>query len=126
MKRLEAIIAATLVTGAVALCMLLIGLNALLNPSAVRASNAPGSAVSVPNSAGSNSVAPNSGLNNSADQAQITELQNQISQYQQQLDQANTQLQQYQQVMIQLQQSGVIRIGRDGTILLRAPRGDDD
>ncbi len=122
MKRLEAIIAAALVTGVVALCRLSIGLNALLNPSTVRASDAPGTGLN----AAPNSVASSSNLNNSADQAQIAELQNEISQYQQQLDQANAQLQQYQQVLIQLQQSGVIRIGRDGTILLRAPRGDGD
>ncbi len=122
MKRLEAIIAATLVTGAVALCMLLIGLNALLNPNTVRASDAPGTGLN----AAPNSAAPSSNLNNSADQVQITELQSEISQYQQQLDQANAQLQQYQQVLTQLQRSGVIRIGRDGTILLRAPSGDDD
>ncbi len=117
MKRLEAIIAAAVVTGLVALCMVVIGLNALLNPSSVLASNAPGVAAA---------TVPNSVSTSGANSAQITQLQNQVSQYQQQLDQANTQLDQYQQVLQQLQQSGVIRITPDGQILLRARRGDGD
>ncbi len=120
MKRLQAIIAAAIVTGLVALCMMLIGVNALLNPNTVQASNAPGSAaVSAAN------PAPNNVQNNGASAAQITELQNQIAQYQQQLDQANAQLGQYQQILQQLQQVGVIRITGDGQILLRGGRGGD-
>jgi uncharacterized protein HemX len=112
MKRLGAVIAAAVITGLVALCMLLIGLNALLNPNSVRASDVATSAVA---------NTPGVGV----DPAQTTQLRNLIAQYQDrekqyqaQLDQANTQIHQYQQVMAELQQRGVIRITNDGQILV--------
>ncbi len=118
MKRLEAIIAAAIITGVVAVCMLLIGINALLNPNSVRASDAPTSATLNMRSGG-------------GDQTQISQLQNLIMQYQNrekqyqtQLDQANAQIQQYQQVLAELQQSGVIRITNDGQILVRRGFGE--
>ncbi len=117
MKRLEAIIAATIITGLIALSMLLIGINSLLNPNTVKASDTPASTVVNATNAG-------------VDQAQIAQLQNLLAQYQErekqyqaQLDQANTQLEQYQQVLTALQQSGVIRITSDGRILLRRAGG---
>jgi uncharacterized protein HemX len=121
MKRLEAIIAATIITGVVALSMLLIGINALLNTNSVSASNSPTTtALNAPAPAG-------------VDQTQLTQYQTLISQYQgrekqyqAQLDQANTQLEQYQQVLSQLQSAGVIRITSDGRILLRGGGGGGD
>ncbi len=107
MKRLQALIAATIITGLVAFAMLLIGVNALLNASSVRPSNSPtAQVVSIPNGS-------------SVDQGQVAQLQNEVSQYQQQLDQANQQLQQYQQVLTGLQQMGIIRVGNDGTVQVR-------
>jgi predicted Rossmann fold nucleotide-binding protein DprA/Smf involved in DNA uptake len=120
MKRLEAIIAAAIITGVVALCMLLIGVNALLNPNSVPVSDSP-----VTTALNSTST--------TVDPAQVTQLQSLVTQYQSrekqyqtQLDQANTQLQQYQQVLIELQNAGVIQITSDGQILLRRGRGGDD
>ncbi len=122
MKRVQAVIAATIITGLVAMCMLLVGINAFFNPNAVQASNAPVGAIVSAQTSGT-------------DQTQVAQLQNQLAQYQQQLDQANAeiqqangQLQQYQQILQQLQQSGVIRVTRDGRILLPAfsGRGGDD
>jgi hypothetical protein len=126
MKRLQAIIAATIITGVVALSMLLIGINALLNPNSVAVSDSPtNTAVNAPTAP----TAPTAGV----DQAQVTQYQNLISQYQNrekqyqaQLDQANTQVQQYQQVLSQLQSAGVIRITSDGRILLRRGGSGDD
>jgi uncharacterized protein HemX len=125
MKRLEAIIAAAIITGVVALSMLLIGINALINPNSVAVSDSPAStAVSA---ATPNVTTPG------VDQAQIAQWQNLIAQYQgrekqyqAQLDQANTQLQQYQQVLSELQRAGVIQITNDGHILLRRGGGGDD
>lgn len=125
MKRLEAIIAAAIITGVVALSMLLIGINALINPNSVAVSDSPAS------------VALNSTTTNTSptavDPAQVTQWQNLITQYQNrekqyqaQLDQANTQLQQYQQVLTELQSAGVIRITSNGQILLRRGGGDDN
>ena len=120
MKRLEAIIAATIITGVVALSMLLIGINALFNPNSVAVND---SAVS---------TALNTTTAN-VDQAQVAQWQNLIAQYrdrekqyQAQLDQANTQLQQYQQLLSELQSAGVIQITSDGRILLRRGGGGDD
>lgn len=125
MKRLEAIIAAAIITGVVALCMLLIGINALLNPNSVRASDAPTSAV-LNASTGAADQTPISQLQNLITQYQNREKQYQDreQQYQTQLDQANAQIQQYQQVLAELQQSGVIRITNDGQILLRRGSGE--
>lgn len=120
MKRLEAIIAAAIITGVVALSMLLVGINALVNPNSVTASDSPSTTALNVTTTG-------------VDQAQVTQWQNLISQYQSrekqyqaQLSQANTQLEQYQQVLSQLQTAGVIRITSDGRILLRRGGGDDD
>jgi peptidoglycan hydrolase CwlO-like protein len=122
MKRLEAIIAAAIITGVVALSMLLIGVNALLNPNSVPVSDSP-----VTTALNSTTAAT------TVDQAQVSQLQSLITQYQSrekqyqaQLDQANTQLEQYQQVLSALQSAGVIRITSDGQILLRRGRGGDD
>lgn len=114
MKRLQAVVAAAIITGVVALCMLVIGINALLNPNSVAVSDSSATTTAL------NAPATN------VDPGQLTQYQNLISQYQNrerqyqaQLDQANAQVQQYQQVLSQLQNAGVIRITSDGQILLR-------
>ncbi len=116
MKRLEALIAAAIVTGIIALGMLAIGVNALFNPNSVQASNSPSAAAAILTNPGTGQTA-----SSAADQAQINQLQNEISQYQDQLNQANGQLQQMQQVLSALQQRGLIQITANGRILI--PRG---
>jgi peptidoglycan hydrolase CwlO-like protein len=115
MKRLEAIIAATLVTGVVALAMLAIGVSAVLNQNSVPVSN---SVADVTNTTFSPTDPQGS--------AQIDQLKNLVvkyqsreQQYQAQLDRANTQIQQLQDVLDRLQRMGVIRILSDGTIQVR-------
>ena len=123
MKKIQALIAAAMITGLLGLGMLAIGVNAALNPNSVAASDTPGSA------------SPAVSATTSQAQAQIAQLQNLIAQYQNrekqyqvQLDQADTQLQQYQALLAEMQRRGLIRINSDGSIQL--PRrslglGDD-
>jgi predicted nucleic acid-binding Zn-ribbon protein len=54
-------------------------------------------------------------------QAEIQQYQSREQQYQAELDQAGNLIQSYQQVLLALQQSGLIRITRDGRILLQGP-----
>lgn len=119
MKRLEAIIAATLVTGLIAAAMLVIGVSAVLNKSSVPAADSAADVASL-----------TAGPIDSQGQAQIDQLKNLVSQYQareqqyrSQLDDANNQIQQLQSVLGQLQRMGVIRILNDGTIQVRRPGG---
>ncbi len=111
MKRILALVAAFVMTGLVALCMLAVGGAALFNPNSVPVSNSPSAPSSVAASA------------DPSTQAQVAELQNEIAQYQQQLDQANAQLQDYQNLLTALQQRGLIRILSDGTIQIRGGGG---
>jgi len=113
MKRLYALIAAAIITGLVGLGMLAIGVNAMLNPNTVAASNAPGD------------PATNVSATSPDAQAQVRQLQDLVAQYQDrekqyqaQLNQEDTQLQQYQQLLIELQRRGLIRINGDGSIQL--------
>ena len=139
MKTIPAIIAAFVVTAVVAVSMLVIGGNALINQNRVPVSNAPKSA----------SLQPVSNVNGSSVSAsqsqdqQIQQLQSLVKQYQdrektyqsrlnqaaQQLTQANQQVQAYQQVLNALQQRGIIQITNDGQILISRGfglgRGDD-
>ncbi|MCL4393621.1 MAG: taxilin [Chloroflexi bacterium] len=122
MKRLEAIVAATVVTAVIALAMLAVGLNALVNQNSVPVSNSPALASSA-TTAGTDPPS----------QAQIDQLKSLVAQYQSreqqyqtQLSQENAQIQQLQNVLAQLQQRGVIRILNDGTIQLRGFGGDGD
>ncbi len=107
MKRVQALIAAVIITALVGSAMLAVGLSAVLNPNAVAASNAPASGATVAdaNSAGAGTVPADA-------QAQINQLQNQIAQ-----DQA--QIQQYQALLQEMQQRGLIRLNGDGSIQLR-------
>jgi biotin-(acetyl-CoA carboxylase) ligase len=122
MKRLQGLIAATFVTGIVALGMVGIGVNATTNPNSVPVSDSPAKAAQV-------------STNTAADQtsAEIDQLQNLIKQYQsreqqyqteikslsQKLADANATADQAQQILQALQQRGLIQITQDGRILLR-------
>jgi len=110
-KRLQALIAAAIITAMVGLGMLAIGVNAALNPRPVAASGATG--LSSAANTGDSAQAQIANLQNT-----ITQYQNQEKQYQAQLDQAQAQIQEYQSVLMQLQRLGVIRINSDGTIQL--------
>ena len=116
-KQLPAFIAAMLVTGFIALAMIVTSANALMNKNGTVVSNNPASISSTTN----------------IDQAQVEQLQTRINEYQQReaqyqqlLQQDQQQLQQYQQFMFAMQQAGLIQIRGDGTILITARRGGDD
>ena len=122
MKRLQGLIAATFVTGIVALGMVGIGVNAASNPNSVVVSNSPAQTVQV-------------STNTATDQtsAQLDQLQNLIKQYQsreqqyqteikslsQKLSDANGTADQARQILQALQERGIIQITRDGQIFLR-------
>jgi len=122
MKRLQGLIAATFVTGIVALGMVGIGVNATSNPNSVAVSDSPAKTAQV-------------SANTAADQtsAQIDQLQNLIKQYQsreqqyqteikslsQKLSDANGTADQARQILQALQERGIIQITQDGRILLR-------
>ena len=116
-KQLPAFLAAILVTGFIALAMIVTSANALMNKNGTAVSNSPASASSSTN----------------IDQAQIEQLQARIdeyqqreAQYQQLLQQDQQQIQQFQQFLFAMQQAGLIQIRRDGTILINAPRSGDN
>jgi biotin-(acetyl-CoA carboxylase) ligase len=81
MKRLQGLIAATFITGLVAVGMVGIGVNAALNPNSVAVSDSPAKATQV-------------SANTAADQtsAQIDQLQNLIKQYQSREQQYQTEI----------------------------------
>jgi peptidoglycan hydrolase CwlO-like protein len=129
MKQVQALIAAVLVTGLVAIGMLSVGASALANTNTVPVSDSP--AASVSNDSG---TAPGQ---NADPSQQIQQLQNlvrqyqdreqqyqsrlnqaaqQIQQYQSQLNEASQQVEQLQSILAELQNRGVIRILNDGTI----------
>jgi hypothetical protein len=119
MKKLEALIAAMIITSLVGIAMVSIGINALLNPNSTPPGDSP---------AGAPAAIAAAGFGQTQDQvAQLTELVAQYEareqQYQAQLDEAGQRLsqaegevQQLRQVLVELQNRGVIRIGNDGTI----------
>ena len=125
-KQVVAFLAAFVITGIVALSMLVVGVNAATNPNSVAASNSPASTVA------NVSTSPNSS------QAQIAQLQNQIAQYQvreqqyqtalnsdnQQLSQTSQEMQMIQQLLAYLQNSGLIRIDNQGQITVVGGSGN--
>jgi biotin-(acetyl-CoA carboxylase) ligase len=122
MKRLQGLIAATFITGLVAIGMVGIGVNATSNPSSVAVSNSPAQATQVSAKAAADQTS-----------AQIDQMQNLIKQYQsreqqyqteikslsQKLSDANATADQARQILQALQERGIIQITRDGQILLR-------
>ncbi len=125
MKRLQGLIAATLITGIVGFGMVGIGVNAASNTNTVAVSNSPAQAAQAAQAASSTASDQSA--------AQIAQLQNLIKQYQsreqqyqteikslsQQLSDANATADQARQVLQALQERGIIQITRDGRILLR-------
>lgn len=120
MKKTPALIAAFVMTLVVGLGMLLMGANALLNPSSVAlasSSNTPDATVNP------NSTDQLQQLQSLVAQYQSREQQvlQQLNQLQQQVTQSNTQVKQYQQLVTELQRRGIIQINQSGQIQL--PRG---
>ena len=125
MKRLHGLIAATLITGIVAVGMVGIGVNAASNPDSVAVSSSPAKTTQAAQAA----------ANAASDQstAQIDQLQNLIKQYQgreqqyqteikslsQKLSDANAMADQAQQILQALQERSIIQITRDRRIFLR-------
>ena len=118
-KQIIAFLAAMLITGSIAMSMLVIGVNAMTNQNGTSVSNSPASAVA----AGSTSDTSNQAQ-------QIAQLQSEIAQYQardqeyqvalssdnQQLAQAASELQMIRQLLAYLQSHGLITIDSQGQI----------
>jgi septal ring factor EnvC (AmiA/AmiB activator) len=125
-KQVVAFLAAFVITGIVALSMLVVGVNAATNPNSVAASNSPASAVA------NVSTTPNSS------QTQIAQLQSLVAQYQareqqyqaalnsdnQQLSQASQEIQMIQQLLVYLQNRGLIQIDNQGQITVMGGSGN--
>lgn len=142
MKRMQALIAAVIMTIVVGLCMLAVGVNAVFNPNTVPITDAPPSASAAVNQIDASPQQANSLIQQYQDrekqyQAQLSQANIQIQQlnnlvkqyqdrekqYQTQLNQATTTTQQLQNILTELQRRGIIRILSDGSIQLR--RGGD-
>lgn len=120
-KQISAILAALFITGFIALCMTVVGVNALVNKNSVPVSNSPQATVV----ASTTNDPP-------AAQTEIQQLQARINQYQQreqqyqqelqtaqqQLQDANSQIAQFQQLLQVMQQRGLILINQSGQIFL--------
>ena len=109
-KQIPALIAAFLVTGFIALAMVVTSANALMNKNGTVASNNP-SAVS----------ASTTNINQAQIdqlQARINEYQQREAQYQQLLQQDQQQIQQFRQFLFAMQQAGLIQIRGDGAIVI--------
>ncbi len=116
-KQMIAFVVALSITGIVALTMLIVGVNAAVNPNSVPVSNSPAQAA-LQGVTNSTSV-----TTSGSPQAQIAQLQAEISQYQTalqsaqtQLNQASQEMQTVQQLLTYLQQRGIIRIDSQGNI----------
>ena len=141
MKRLQGLIAATLVTVIIALGMVAIGVNAASNSNSVPVSDSPAQAAQAAQAAAATSNVVNIS-NSAADQSQIKQLQDTLKQYQdrekqyqdrekkyqtelakvsQQMNDATAQVDQLKQILMALQERGVIQISSDGRISI--PRG---
>jgi uncharacterized surface protein with fasciclin (FAS1) repeats len=121
-KQIIALISAILITGSIAMSMLVIGANAMTNQNGTAVSNS----VFKISAAGHSVAAP------ASDQAQITQLQNLVVEYQarekqyqtalesdnQQLAQNASQTQMIQQLLAYLQQRGLIQIDNQGQIYI--------
>jgi len=125
MKRLQGLVAATLITGIVALGMVGIGVNATTNLTSVAVSDSPArtaqAAQAVASAASDQSTAQIDQLQNLIKQYQSREEQYQaeIKSLSQKLSEASATADQAQQILQALQERGIIQITRDGRILLR-------
>ena len=116
MKRMQAIVAAAIITAALGFGLLAVGVNAAMNTNSVPPSDSPASAAVA---TGVNADTTQQALEQINQlKSLIAQYQTQATQYQQQLAQANAQVQQLQNVLLQLQQAGVIRIQSNGSITL--------
>ena len=119
-KQIGALLAAILITGAIAMSMVVIGANAMTNQKGTAVSNSPASVAA----AGSTTA--------SSDQAQIAQLQSLVAEYQareqqyqaalksdnDQLTQTASELQMIQQLLAYLQSHGLIQIDNQGQIYI--------
>ena len=119
-KHHTALLSALIITVCIGSGMFLIGANAFLNKNGVPVASSPAQATATAQI-------------QSAEQAQIQQLQDLVSQYQsreaqyqselqtagQNLQQANDQIRQYQMVLLALQNRGYIQIDEDGRIFVR-------
>jgi peptidoglycan hydrolase CwlO-like protein len=117
-KHILALLAASVITGITAFGMLVVGVNALVNPNSTAVANTPAQA------------AAGNTTSSATYQAQIAQLQNQITQYQAreqqyqtalqndnaQLNQAAQELEMIRQLLAYLQSRGVIQIDNQGQI----------
>jgi len=125
-KQVVAFLAAFIITGIVALSMLVVGVNAAINPNGVAASNSPASS------------AANISTSTGSSQAQIAQLQSLVAQYKareqqyqtaintdnQQLNQATQEIQMVQQLLAYLQSRGIIQIDNQGQITVIGGSGN--
>jgi biotin-(acetyl-CoA carboxylase) ligase len=134
MKRLPALIAAFVTTAVIAIAMLLIGINAVMNPNQVAAASSPNDSQAAVSSAGTTQNGQAQDLvaqyqarekqyqdREQQYQSQISQLEQRLNQDETQLQQAAGAIQQYQGLLQELQDRGIIMIDRNGTIYL--PRG---
>jgi hypothetical protein len=119
-KQISALLAAILITGAIAMSMFVIGANAMTNQNGTPVSNSPAAFVA---------AGPTT---SSSDQAQIAQLQSLVAEYQaretqykaaldsdnQQLSQADSEMQMIQQLLSYLQSHGLIQIDNQGQIYI--------
>jgi hypothetical protein len=131
-KKVVAFVVALVITGIVAVSMLVVGVNAAFNKNGVPVSNSPAQALqsSLPGSVNS-SLSP---------QAQIAQLQSLVNQYQAreqqyqtelqtaqtQVTQAQQEMQTMQQLLSFLQQRGIISVDSQGNITVNVGRRGDD
>jgi len=129
MKRIQALIAATIITGLIGFGMLAIGINAALHPSSLPAGDNLAGLTTMVNAASAHT--PDEQAQAQFDQLPdlVVQYQNRERQYQaqlkelsQRLTQANTQVQQLQGILAELHNRGVIRILSDGTIQVPGDR----
>jgi uncharacterized protein HemX len=119
-KQIGALLAAILITGAIAMSMFVIGANAMTNQKGTAVSNSPAM------------VAVTGSTTASSDQAQIAQLQSLVAEYQareqqyqtalksdnDQLTQAASEMQMIQQLLSYLQRQGLIQINNQGQIFI--------
>lgn len=117
MKRVIAVVTAAVITLIVGLGMLVVGVNAVLNPNSIPVSNSPAEASAVNNLPASTDA--NSQSQIAQLQSLVAQYQNREKQYQAQINQLNSQLQDAQSILAELQRRGIIRIGADGSVQLR-------
>ncbi len=122
-KQISAILAAFFITGFIALCMTVVGANALVNKNSVPVSNSPQSTVTASTSTDPTSADTQTEIQQL--EARINEYQKREQKYQQelqtaqqQIQDANSQIAQFQQLLQVLQERGLIFINQNGQIFL--------